>query len=198
MKFYIFFALGDAIAIVFFKPSTQKNLRNPYTFVLMIPLFALSQLFYMEYLGDNHLLNDISQMTRLDYLDNIKDQVSFLVVALIGCTGMTVLSFQLERWNVLSFLRILGFHSLYIYVMHVIITAFTRLSLIIVFGITNPVVILFTSIIFGVTLPVIFYNFFVKNGFAWFLFGYSRNKIAEPATPDIPKAQVPVTSRLSS
>jgi uncharacterized membrane protein YcfT len=99
---------------------------------------------------------------------------------------MFILAFQIQRMKFLSFLRVIGYHSLYIYVMHVIITAFTRLSLIVFFGITNPVVLLFTSITLGVVIPILVYNFLIKDGPLYFLFNYRKRKAAE-------QAPVPVT-----
>jgi fucose 4-O-acetylase-like acetyltransferase len=89
---------------------------------------------------------------------------------------MFVLAFRLQDWNALKFLRIFGYHSLYIYVMHVIITAAVRLTLIIIFHVTNPIIILFTSIIFGIIIPIMFYNVLVKNGPLWFLFSFQKKE----------------------
>jgi peptidoglycan/LPS O-acetylase OafA/YrhL len=89
---------------------------------------------------------------------------------------MFVLAFRLERWNILRFLRILGYHSLQIYVMHVICSAFVRTILTKVFDINQPVVLLFTCIAFGVIVPVMIYNLLIKDGIFWFLFSIKKRK----------------------
>jgi fucose 4-O-acetylase-like acetyltransferase len=176
MAFYFFFALGDAINQIFFKEATQKFFRNPLSLLLVIPVFILAQRYYLQNDLANLGANDTAHLSRPDYFNHIRDQVDFLFIALIGCLSIFILAFRLQTMRIFAFLRVLGFHSLYIYVMHVIITAFTRLSLIVLFHITNPYILLFTSIVVGVILPVIIYNLFVKDGPAWFLFTYKRPK----------------------
>src|SRR5579872_1534646 len=46
MRFYVFFALGDGIASFFFKETTQRFLKSPWTLVGIAPIFAAAQLFY--------------------------------------------------------------------------------------------------------------------------------------------------------
>ena len=153
MAFYIFFVLGDAISVFFFKESTQRFLKRKLTFLIIIPIFVLTQIYYLS--------NNISQL-------------EFLMIALIGCLSMFVVAFQLQRWNILAILRVFGYHSLYIYVMHVFAAAFTRIIMEHFIGIYNPVVLLFTGIFFGVTIPVIFYNFLIRDNVLWFLFSLSK------------------------
>jgi fucose 4-O-acetylase-like acetyltransferase len=184
MAFYFFFALGDAISEVFFKARSQSFFKSPVSLLLIIPIFILAQRYYLQHNLGNLAITNNAHMSRPDYLHHIRDQVDFLFIALIGCLSMFILAFRLQSWNILSFLRILGYHSLYIYVMHVIITAFTRLSLIVFFGITNPVLLLCLSILFGVTLPIMFYNLLIRNNIFWFLFSYhkKRTRAVAPAT----------------
>jgi fucose 4-O-acetylase-like acetyltransferase len=163
MRFYIFFALGDGIANFFFRDSSQRFLKNPWALVGIAPFFAIAQIFYLS--------QDESV-----YLNSVAGQLEFLAIALIGCLSMVILSFRLQSWNALPFLRVLGYHSLYIYVMHVMIAAGSRVILIRFFGIHNPYILLTAGIFFGVTLPVIFYNLLVENNIFWFLFSYRKKK----------------------
>src|SRR4029079_8721761 len=129
--------------------------------LLIIPIFIIAQRYYLDHnLGDLGVNNE-SYLSKPNYFKHIKDQVDFLFIALVGCLAMFILAFHLQKLKILSFLRILGYHSLQIYVMHVIVTAFIRLSLIIVFHIKDPVALLFTSIAIGVVVPVLFYNWFI-------------------------------------
>ena len=163
MEFYLFFALGDIISSFFFKNSSQNFLKNAWTLLLIIPFFVLTQIFYLN--NDEYY-----------YRNNFLGQAEFLVIALIGCLAMFLLAFRLQTWKILSFLRVLGYHSLYIYVMHVLVIAFIRLLLTKVFGILNPGIILICGIAFGVTIPVMVYNLFIKDNFAWFLFSYHKKR----------------------
>jgi len=161
MEFYIFFALGDAVAVFFFKDSTQRLLKNPYSQLLLTPVFFLTQVYYL-----NHV-------TEPGYAD-------FLVIALIGCLSMFILAFRMQIWNIASFLRIVGYHSLYIYVTHVFIAGLVRLSLTKFLGIHNPFILLFSGIFFGITIPIIFYNLLILDGPLWFLFSYKRPSVRKP------------------
>lgn len=193
MAFYFFFALGDAVSQLFFGQNTQRFFKNPLSLILIIPVFIVAQRYYLQHdLGklavqDTHVSNP-------NYLTHIKDQIDFIFIALVGCLSMFILAFQIQRFKVLSFLRVIGYHSLYIYVMHVIITAFTRLSLIVYFGVTNPVVLLFTSITLGVVIPILVYNFLVKDGPLYYLFHYTKRKPAEMAVAPLPEVRPEVVT----
>jgi fucose 4-O-acetylase-like acetyltransferase len=190
MAFYIFFAIGDAISQWIFLPSTKKILKNYWTLIILIPFFIYIQDYYLQQDFGNFALTAKSDALKPDYLMHLRGQSEFLLIALVGCFCMFVLAFRLQDWNVFKFLRVFGYHSLYIYVMHVIITAGVRLTLIIIFHITNPIALLFTSILFGIILPIIFYNTLVKNGPFWFLFSYNKNKTVKAAKGDLAAAEL--------
>ncbi len=153
MEFYIFFAIGDSLSAIFFKLRAQSFLKNNLTLIFIIPVFGLTQYYYIKQFDVSH--------------------IEFLIISLVGCLSMFVFVFRLEKLNILAFLRILGFHSLHIYVMHVIVSAFARLVLTKVLGISDPVILLFTGIFVGVVIPVILYNLLIKEKL-WFLITYKR------------------------
>jgi fucose 4-O-acetylase-like acetyltransferase len=172
MEFYLFFALGDAISVFFFKQSSQLFLKNPLTLLVITPVFILAQLWYL---------------TKEEgyYLNEMTGRAEFLLIALTGCFSMFVLSFRLQSWNILSFLRVLGFHSLYIYVMHVFVAALIRIAFTNLLHIHNPYVLLFSGIAFGVTIPVVFYNLFIREGILWFLFSLHKTEPKSPPVKEI-------------
>lgn len=169
MEFYIFFALGDALSEIFFRPKSQRLLNSPITLLIMIPIFTVTQIYYLSKAGTEGASIG---------------QGPFLAIALIGCFAMFVLAFRLQSWDILRFLRVLGFHSLFIYVMHVIIAAFTRAILTKVVGIHNPVVLLFSGIAVGVTLPVIIYNLLIVDNVGYFLFTLHKPAKKPKETPE--------------
>jgi fucose 4-O-acetylase-like acetyltransferase len=167
MEFYIFFAIGDTVSAFFFREKVQAFLKNPYALLCMLPVFLASQVYYL-YLYHISPNNDVNL-------------AFFLVIALTGCLTMCMLAFRLQHWNILRFLRILGYHSLYIYVMHVIVAAFVRVILTKVFGIHQPVALLFIGIALAATIPVIIYNLFIFEKPLWFLFTLQRKKDKRPS-----------------
>ncbi|MEP6685055.1 MAG: acyltransferase [Parafilimonas sp.] len=163
MEFYIFFALGDTISQLFFHEKAQNFFKNPLTLLFAIPFFIAAQMYYLSH----NMYYQTSELMRAE----------FLLIALTGCFTMLAFSFMLQRWNVLSWLRILGYHSIYIYVMHVMIAAFTRNFMMHVLDIHNVFVILFSCITAGCILPIMIYNLFILNNVGWFLFTYKKRKI---------------------
>ncbi len=154
MEFYFFFALGDALGNVFFTPRIQALLKKPLLLVCAAPPFVAAQVYYLQ-----HQVND----------------APFLLIALTGCLFMLLIAFQLQRMNLFFFLRVLGYHSLYIYVMHVMITALVRI-LLVKLGIHQSAILLLGGIAGGVTIPVIVYNYCINDGMAWFLFRFRKTK----------------------
>jgi fucose 4-O-acetylase-like acetyltransferase len=169
MEFYIFFALGDAVSKIFFEEKSQRLFNSTWTGLIMIPIFAATQLYYLYKAGPTGA--SIGQLP-------------FLAVALIGCFSMFVLAFRFQKWDILRWLRVLGFHSLYIYVMHVMIAAFTRSVLSRVFGIHNTPILLLVGIAVGVTVPVIIYNTLIKDNIFWFLFSLQKPQKKNKKVPE--------------
>ena len=199
MEFYIFFAIGNALSGFFFKPTWQKFLANPLGFLILIPLFVATQLYYLQHdVGNNNLLTDLNQI-KANYLNHAYNQLSFLVIALVGCLTMFKLSFLFQKWKLLPFLRIVGYHSLQIYVMHVIVTGFVRLVLHSWLGVNNAGLLLVAGIVIGVLMPILLYNFLIKDSIGWFLFSYKKRKASpfrtqvESIAPIVP-ASLPIVT----
>ena len=169
MEFYIFFAIGDTISQLFFHEKVQRFFKNPLTLIIAIPFFIIAQMFYLSH--------------NMYYQTNALMRAEFLLIAFTGCFTMLALSFMMQRWNILSWLRILGYHSIYIYVMHVMIAAFIRTFVVHVFGLHDAIPILLCCIAGGAVLPVIIYNLFIHDNIGWFLFTYKK-KHRKPAIKD--------------
>lgn len=185
MEFYIFFALGDVISNVFFKDASQRFLKKGWLLILLIPIFAVVQLYYLR--------NEESY-----YLNDPVGKTMFLGIALSGCFTMLVLAFRLQIWNILLFLRVLGFHSLYIYVMHVFIAALTRALMTKVLHVYDPLIILPVCIFMGVTIPVIFYNLLVKDNILWFLFSLRKPSSKSTPAPEEKKGKEGMAGAITS
>lgn len=157
MEFYVFFAIGDAVSQIFFQPKIQSLFKNYFTLILAAPFFIIAQVYYLSHTTG-------------------PGQLDFLAVALTGCFTMLSLSFILQKLNILSYIRIFGYHSINIYVMHVMIAALIRIFLMHVAGINNPFIVLTVCIIGASILPVMIYNLFIHDNALWFLFTYKKKK----------------------
>lgn len=160
MEYYIFFAIGDTFSTWFFHDKFQSFIRYRFTVLYLLPVFIVTQYLYLRlYLASP--THDVQL-------------VFFLPIALYGCLTMCALAYRLQSWDILRFLRVLGFHSLYIYVMHVIVAACVRVILTKIFGIHEPLILLFAGIVFAPTIPVMIYNLFIFEKPLYFLFALRR------------------------
>jgi hypothetical protein len=157
MEFYVFFALGDNIKEVVLKKENEKRFSSFWFLLAVIPVFAAAQLYYL-YRGE------------LFFMTSWRGKLEFLFIALGGCFTMFLAAQLLQRLNTVSYLRVVGYHSLYIYVMHVLIAAPVRVILTKVFHIYNPAILVASGIFISITICISFYNLFVKNNWLWFLF----------------------------
>jgi hypothetical protein len=89
------------------------------------------------------------------------------------CAGL------LERWNIFNFLRIFGYHSLYIYVIHVMVAAMVRNFLVYKLHIHDVYAVLFLGILLAMLIPVFFYNYLVKDGPLWWMFYFRKSSMRE-------------------
>jgi fucose 4-O-acetylase-like acetyltransferase len=172
MEFYIFFALGDAISKFFFRDTTQRLLTNPWLLLAITPVFFLTQVYYLAHVTE-------------------PGKADFLVIALIGCLSMFILAFRMQSWNILRFLRVIGYHSLYIYVTHVFVAGLVRIALTRFLGVHNPFILLFIGIIFSIIIPIIFYNLLVVDGPLWWMFSFRKQK---PRPKTAPATTLPLAS----
>jgi fucose 4-O-acetylase-like acetyltransferase len=164
MEFYLFFAIGDTASKLFFREKVQRLLKSPWLLVGVLPFFVAVQLYYLS-------------RPESYFLENQLGRTEFIGISLFGCFSMFVLAFRLQSWNILSFLRIAGYHSLYIYVMHVFIAALVRIALMHIFSIYNPLVLVLCGIIISITLCIMFYNLLIKNNVLWFLFKFRKREV---------------------
>ncbi len=168
MEFYIFFAIGDATSKFFFNERVQKILKSPWLLLGIAPLFVLIQLYYLKY-------------PESYFQDNQVGRIEFIGISLFGCISMFILAFRMQSLNILSFLRLAGYHSLYIYVMHVFVEALTRMILMKIFMVHNPLVLVLSGIVTSVICCIMFYNLLIKNNILWFLFYMKKKPVANTA-----------------
>ncbi len=161
MEFYLFFAVGDVFSGFLFSKKVQE-LFSRYSFlVIAVPVFILVQVYYLQYPEEY-------------FLADTRGRAEFIFISLVGCLAMFVLALNIQHSNVFSFLRVVGYHSLYIYVMHVFVAAFVRIFLMKVLHISNAVILLPAGIVLSIIVCIVFYNLAINKGPLWFLFSLKR------------------------
>ena len=164
LHYFIFFFIGDAISSFIMDRTNEKYLSSLKTIIPVFIFFLLAHWYYTV----------TNTQQQKGYYVEFYMPLSFLVIALSGCVLTVQVSFILQRFKVLKFLRVIGFHSLYIYLMHVIFTGSIRVLVAKLLHITSIPFLLSISVIMGVLLPIIIYNILIRNGM-WWLFTLQRH-----------------------
>jgi len=188
--FYFFFAVGDMISGFMLNPANFKKLASYKILLLILPVFILIQ----------HYFTYLNLTNKNDYYVQNYQPVLFALAELLGGGFVIGVSFLLQKTNKLRFLRVIGYHSLYIYVANLIVTASVRILFVKVLNINNIPFLLIVGSIAGVIIPIIFYNIVVKAG-AWWLYTMDKprgskkisgNGKAPAATAMIGKMPIPI------
>ena len=167
--FYVFFAIGDIVSDLIINGKNYKLLSSYRTMLLLLPAFIALQ----------HYFTRLNLMNGDDYYVQFRRPDLYIITALIGGAFVMNVSFVLQKLNVFRFLRVLGYHSLYIYVMHLMITAGMRVLMVQVLGIENIPAVMSVSIAAGVVLPIVLYNLAERSGM-WWLFTMKKEKTEKP------------------
>jgi fucose 4-O-acetylase-like acetyltransferase len=163
MHYYIFFALGDLVSSRILNQAYFPKYASWKTFLILLPLFVVGQYYF--------LTTDLAMNNNM-YVETYQPLL-FAVIALSGCAFMFNISFILQRYDTIKLLRVVGFHSLYIYVSHVLVASATRMVLMKGLGITNIPVLLIVCLIMAVIVPILLYKLAMRYG-AWWLYSLER------------------------
>ena len=162
-QYYIFFAIGDAVSGLMKNDNTFRFLSSWSIFVILCSLFLVIQFYFTK----------LNLLNHSDYYVEHNMPIFFLLVASVGCLFSFNISFLLKRYNVFSFLRVIGYHSVHMYCMQIIIMGILRILLINYFGVTYPPLLIFVILFSGVILPIIIYNLFLRLNL-WWLFSLKK------------------------
>src|SRR5690606_9010372 len=112
----------------------------------------------------------------------------FLIVGLVGGAYLIHCSFLLQKWGKLKFIRVVGYYSLHIYVIHLAVTAGTRIFFRNVLHYDNFIVLLIVSTILGIAVPIIIANVTDRMGMWWLFTLKNPNKNVRSAVNPVWKA----------
>lgn len=164
--YYIFFAIGDLIS----RPMLDREMYPKFgswpVFAVLLPVFAAGQYYFLE--------KNLA-MQNYEYVEHFQP-VLFALIAISGCAFMANIAFILQRYDVMKVLRMVGYHSLYIYVSHVLVASAVRVMLVKA-GVTYVPLMLAIILFLALVIPIMFYNLATQSG-AWWLYSLER-----PAKP---------------
>jgi hypothetical protein len=166
LHYYVFIALGDTLASFILDKKNEALFSSWKLFFAILPVFVLCQWYFLH----TNLAHG-----RYSYVEDFQPHL-FLIIALSGCVLMTNVAFIFQKFNIFFGIRVIGYYSLIIYLLHVIASSAIRVILTKIFGITNVPLLLTLGIIAGLLVPIIFYNLSIRAG-AWWLFGLEKKQI---------------------
>ena len=159
LEYYLYFALGSACTELLLDPKNKVLFSSYGLLFALLPIFLVSQWYWIQHREAG-----------------LEGTPQFALIAVIGCSFVFVVSFVLSRTQSAGFLRVIGRHSMYIYIMHVMSIVLVRVVLMKVLGITSLAVLLPLSLLAGVLAPIVFYRWSLRFGL-WFLYTFRRPKL---------------------
>lgn len=166
--FYIFFAIGDIVADVLLNPRNYKILTSRWLFMGLLPVFIVLQ----------HGFTRLNMDANDDYYVQYHLPIIYFLCALVGGAFVINISFLLQKIDALRWLRVIGYHSLFIYVIHLMVSSLTRTILVRLAGVTYFPLLLTVGIIAGIVVPVIVYNIAIRLG-GWWLFSLKKRPVSK-------------------
>lgn len=162
--YFIFFVIGSL-----FTHFTSKHgnlIANSKLLWILLPIFIINQFFWM-YNPDYKGLNRFSDM------EGLINKLLFIEIATIGSFFLIILSYLISKRDNMKLLRIIGKHSLYIYIMHIMISSIVRTICIKFLHISDAANLLFIGVLAGIFIPIVIYKLSNMFGF-WFLYSLEK------------------------
>jgi hypothetical protein len=200
--FYIWFSLGVFISSIVLDERNVRRFASLKIFFPLVTVFIAIQ-YYCTF------LNLTAGHGHDDYVEH-KMPFLFLGEALVGCILSVNISFQLQKHRILRFLRVVGFHSLFIYCMQILVMLAVTTLMMKVLKVTNIPVLVIVIWVSGILPPMFLYNFCLRYNL-WRLFTFIKpekeiaalkgangaNKEETPAVP-VPANSAPANSSLAN
>jgi fucose 4-O-acetylase-like acetyltransferase len=164
-EYYFFFSLGDLISHIMLNENNVKRFSSWKIFFPLLAVFLAAQYFAAR-------INQEPSQWGNDLLEH-KMPFLYLFQALIGCTISINFSFLLQKHKVFTWIRIVGFHSLFVYCMQIIFMTLARIFSQSLMHITYAPALIMLVWASGIVLPIFFYNFCLKYNM-WWLYTYKK------------------------
>ncbi|WP_184549764.1 acyltransferase family protein [Mucilaginibacter sp. FT3.2] len=164
-EYYIFFALGDLLSKLMLDEKSMQVYTSWKFFLPLLIAFITIQYYCTPInMGDSPFGVRNVELNK-PYL--------FFAEALIGCALSINCSFFLQKLKALTFLRVVGYHSLFIYCAQIIFMTVTRTVCMSVLHITSVPLLILIIWPAGIVLPIFLYNFCLRFGL-WWLYSFKK------------------------
>lgn len=164
---YIFFCIGNLTASYFFAEKTQDKLSSAYGLLILLPVFAVCQYYFLHHQQMNLFL--------------------YTGIALVGSLFTIMLSFQLSKYKAMPILKTFGHYSLYIYLLHVPIVSVIRYFMIATPLRQHIVITLLLLIFIAIFFSIIVYRLCMRLRLGFLFTGPFTAPPSNPQTVATPK-----------
>ncbi|MDW7696025.1 acyltransferase (plasmid) [Flammeovirgaceae bacterium SG7u.111] len=144
----VFLVTGILLSKLLLDEKSEGLLTSPKLLLILLPIVLAGQWYWYTHHKGLVWFTDLTGI----------DRFLFLPIAIVGAMLVLHISFLLDKKNTLPWLRRIGSYSLYIYVMHLIVTGTSRAILLKVFGESVATYSAIAVIILGVLVPILLYK----------------------------------------
>jgi fucose 4-O-acetylase-like acetyltransferase len=159
--FLLYFAIGDALAPYLLDDENARRIASLKVTAVLLPTVLIAQTIWLAY------YMGVPAHSAMD----LKGRTVYLLVSIFGEALILQIAFLLAQKNIADWLRYVGSHSLYIYVMHFLVVSGIRIAGYKLLGIDHALLLLALAVIGGIGLPILFYqlsrNTILERLFVW-------------------------------
>ena len=148
LYYYCYFFAGTFISGILLNKEKREAFLKFNHLKWLLPVFILGQWFWFTHRAEDNT-----------YI------LLFLVINLLACYFIYILAFRISKNDRNEWLAYLGKHSLYIYILHVFVTSFTRTVIMRVNPSLNPWIMLTICWVCGLLVPILVFNTLKGFGF---------------------------------
>jgi fucose 4-O-acetylase-like acetyltransferase len=161
-EFFFFLAIGDWASRWVFVPANERLLASWGLFAVILPIFLALHA---------HLFHHFAEVGR--WVIFSWERWLLIATVFVGLAFIINVSFLLARTGGAKWLRFIGRHSLYIYMLHIIVAAGSRAVLLKLGGGQYPNISLYMATALAIGLPIGFYQLTKHFGW-WYLFSLEK------------------------
>lgn len=161
-EFFFFLILGDQLSRWVLAPANYATLSSAKLFAATLPIFLAFHVYLY------HHLAEVDQWPLFSWERGI-----LMLTIFAGLIFIFNLSFLLDRLNWAKWLRFIGHHSLYIYMLHIIVAGGGRAILLKLGGEQYPNASLYLATLLAIGVPIGFYQLTKHFGW-WFFFSLEK------------------------
>ena len=159
LKYYLFFAVGDAISGFMLNDKTADLFTSRKVVIPLVISFFVIQ----------YIFTEINLKNGSNYHVENGIPLFFLLVAIVGCAMSISVSFSLKKHQKLNFLRVVGYNSVHIYCLQIIVMSLARHFYMNILKLQNVPFLALLILTTGILLPMVIYNICLRLN-AWWLF----------------------------